>query len=121
MLYQETILYKLLQLALARHSIATTTIAGRSRAEYTVNISQSRKVVGSQTLFKRFFKTGDTIFFKSDSYYSKSTRIFENTIAHYFDDENMEPENVAGFTNSTNYYVKTNVYETRWIFSTQTV
>ena len=96
--------------ALARHSITTTTIAGRSRAEGTVNISSgSRKVVGSQTLFKRFFKAGDTIFFKSDS--DTPGRLFENTIAVISDDENMELENVAGFTNSAApHFVKTNVY-----------
>ena len=54
--------------AASNHTISTTSIAGRSLANGTiVTTENSKKIVGNQTLFKRFFKAGDTIFIKNDS------------------------------------------------------
>ena len=92
------------------HSITTTSIAGRTGANGTVILRDgSKKVTGNQTLFKRFFKAGDTIFFKNDS--STPGRLDEHTIAVISDDENMELTAPANFSKSdAAHYVKTNIY-----------
>ena len=92
------------------HQITTTSIAGRTGASGTVIVRDgSKKVTGNQTLFKRFFKSGDTIFFKNDS--STPGRLDEHTIAVISDDENMELTTPANFSKSdATHFVKTNIY-----------
>ena len=92
------------------HSITTTSIAGRTSANGTVILRDgSKQVTGNQTLFKRFFKAGDTIFFKNDS--STPGRLDEHTIAVISDDENMELTAPANFSKSdAAHFVKTNIY-----------
>ena len=92
------------------HTIKTTSIAGRTSANGTVTTeANSKKVIGDQTLFKRFFKAGDTIFIKNDS--SEPGILAEHEIAVISDDENMELTEPVGFTKTgAPHYVKTNIY-----------
>ena len=94
----------------SNHTIKTTSIAGRSLATGGVNTTaNSKKIVGDQTLFKRFFKSGDTIFIKNDS--STPGILEENEIAVISDDENMELVNPVSFTKTNApHFVKTNIY-----------
>ena len=73
----------------ASHTITTDSIAGRIEATGTVTIEiGSKKVVGDQTLFKRFFKAGDTIYIKDDA--EDPGRLYKFEVAIISDDENME-------------------------------
>ena len=96
----------------AIHKVKTTSIAGRTKAEGTVTLDTSKKkVVGDQTLFKRFFKAGDTIFFRSATTGDSVARLYEHEIAVISDDENMELTTAPNIDGSTlEHYVKTNVY-----------
>jgi len=96
--------------ALATHTIKSTSIAGRTKAAGLVKLGDgSKKVIGDQTLFKRFFKAGDAIFFKNDS--ADPGILEENQVAVISDDENMELVNPAGFSHDgAEHFVKTNIY-----------
>ena len=94
----------------SNHTISTTSIAGRSLANGTIITTEnSKKIVGNQTLFKRFFKSGDTIFIKNDS--ATPGRLDEHQIAVISDDENMELTEPVSFSKSdAPHFVKTNIY-----------
>ena len=71
------------------HTITTDSIAGRIQASGTVTATiGSKKLVGDQTLFKRFFKAGDIIYIKDDA--SDPGRLYKFEVAIISDDENME-------------------------------
>jgi len=92
------------------HKITTKSIAGRTKATGTVSTtSGSRKVTGTQTLFKRFFKAGDKIFVKDDT--DDPGRLYDYTVGTISDDENMELTSDATVTvEDQDHFVVTNVY-----------
>ena len=94
----------------AQHNLRSLSIAGRTKVEGLVSLSEgSKKITGTQTLFKRFFKSGDAIFFKNDS--STPGFLEENEVAVISDDENMELVNPIGFSHpGAEHFVKTNIY-----------
>ena len=96
--------------ASAVHTISTKSIAGRTKAEGTVSTTAgSKKVTGTQTLFKRYFKAGDKIFVKDDT--NDPGDLYEYTIGVISDDENMELASDATVTvTDQDHFVVTNVY-----------
>ena len=92
------------------HSIKTTSVAGVVQAEGSVNVTEgSKAVIGEQSLFKRYFKIGDSIIIKDNNETPGS--LSEFTIAAIADDEKMEVTETPGFTaTSTKHFAKTNVY-----------
>ena len=92
------------------HTITTNSVAGRTLASGTVSATAgSKNIIGSQTLFKRYFKSGDKIFIKDDS--TDPGRLYEYTVATVSDDENMQLSSEAITTGEElKHFVVTNVY-----------
>jgi hypothetical protein len=92
------------------HVIATTSVAGTIEAEGTVSITEGNKsVIGTETLFKRYFKIGDTIVIKDDN--TTPGRLLSFTVSAIADDEQMEISEQPDFTSAaTKHFVQTNVY-----------
>ena len=92
------------------HSIKTTSVAGVVQAEGTVNVTEgNRAIIGDQSLFKRYFKIGDSVIIKDDN--TTPGSLTEFTIAAIADDEKMEVTETPQFTaTSTKHFAKTNVY-----------
>ena len=96
--------------AVDTHKIETASIAGRTLGSGTVALTAgSTRVTGTQTLFKRTFKSGDQIFIQFDS--DTPGVLFENQVALVSDDETMVLYNPSGFTADTlKHYAVTNIY-----------
>ena len=92
------------------HKIESSTISGVSQASGTVaTTSTSDTLTGSETLFKRYFKPGDTIFVKDDTSTPGSLNSF--TVVAIADDEIMQVDRPIGFTTSaTKYFVESAIY-----------
>ena len=92
------------------HKIETSSIAGRTLGSGTIAVrSGSTKVTGTQTLFKRSFKSGDKIFIQYDS--DTPGVLFENQVALVSDDETMVLSNPLGITgDELKHYAVTNIY-----------
>ena len=92
------------------HTIESKTISGVSEAEGTVATSaDSDTINGTQTLFKRYFKPGDTIFIKDDS--STPGNLNSFTVVAIADDEIMQVDRSVGFTAAaTKYFVESAIY-----------
>ena len=92
------------------HTITTSSIAGRVAGAGTVSVEGgSTKVTGTQTLFKRTFKSGDKIFLQYDS--DEPGTLFEATVATIADDETMVVYEPSQFTASgVRHYAVTNIY-----------
>ena len=92
------------------HKITTSSIAGRTLGSGTVKLTAgSTKLTGTQTLFKRSFKSGDKIFIQYDS--DTPGVLFENQVALVSDDETMVLENPSGITSEgLKHYAVTNIY-----------
>lgn len=93
------------------HAIETNRINGRFKGPGTVTIeSGSKSVVGDQsTLFKRYFKVGDTIGIKDTTQTPGSIEVF--TISAIADDSNMELSESPNFSaTDTHYFIGTKIY-----------
>ena len=118
------------------HTFEVASISGSSAWPGTIGItSTSKKITGTECLFKRFFKTGET--FKISDTTQNPPEYREFQVASVIDDNELTVTEVPGVTiNSTNYYVDTKVYPrpdgtfihrpfdggveiTRWYFSEQ--
>jgi len=96
--------------AVDTHTITTSSIAGRTLGTGTIEVTAgSTRVEGTQTLFKRSFKSGDKIFIQYDS--DTPGVLFENQVALVADDETMVLQNPSGFTgDELKHYAVTNIY-----------
>jgi len=92
------------------HRIESSTISGVSEAAGTVaTTSTSDTLSGTETLFKRYFKPGDTIFIKDNTATPGSLNSF--TVVAIADDEIMQLDRPVGFTSaSTKYFVESAIY-----------
>jgi hypothetical protein len=92
------------------HRIESSTISGVSEAAGTVaTTSTSDTLSGTETLFKRYFKPGDTIFVKDNTATPGSLNSF--TVVAIADDEIMQVDRPVGFTStSTKYFVESAIY-----------
>jgi hypothetical protein len=92
------------------HKIESQTISGVSEAAGTVQTSaDSDTITGSQTLFKRYFKPGDTVYIKDDSTTPGTLSSF--TVVAIADDEIMQVDRSVGFTApATKYFVESAIY-----------
>ena len=92
------------------HTFEVASISGSSAGAGTIGItSTSKKITGTDCLFKRFFKTGET--FKISDTTQNPPEYREFQVASVIDDNELTVTEVPGVTiNSTNYYVDTKVY-----------
>lgn len=93
------------------HEFTVNALNGQFPGEGRVTInSGSTLVSGSDdTLFKRYFKIGDTLKVKDPS--ASPARIADFTIASISDDNNLTLSSVAPFdANDTKYFIETSIY-----------
>ena len=93
------------------HGIETNRINGRFKGPGTITVEDGSKfVVGdNDTLFKRYFKVGDTIGIKDVSSTPGSIETF--TISAIADDSNMELSSAPNFSaTDTHYFIGTKIY-----------
>ena len=92
------------------HSLFINTINGRSSGAGTIDVERgSRDISGTGTLFKRYFKVGDTIGIKDNSTNPGSIETF--TIATIADDTTLQLTSEPNFTaTDTKYFIETKIY-----------
>jgi len=92
------------------HSFITQSLAGIVEAEGTVDVtSGSTKIEGNTSLFKRYFKAGDTIFLKDDNATPGSLETFKVTAVA--DDTTLTVDTAPTFsTTASKYFVGSKVY-----------
>jgi len=93
------------------HEFTVNALNGQFPGEGKISInSGSTLVSGSDdTLFKRYFKVGDTFKVKDPS--SSPARIADFTIASISDDNNLTLASIAPFdANDTKYFIETSIY-----------
>lgn len=93
------------------HALITSTVSGRITGQGLVSVEAgSKKVKGNaSTLFKRYFKVGDTIGIKNTS--SNPNQIENFVVAAIADDQTMELEALVPFTSAdTKYFLETKLY-----------
>lgn len=92
------------------HSLLINTINGRSAGAGTINVERgNRDILGEGTLFKRYFKVGDTIGIKNNSTNPGSIEIF--TIATIADDSTLQLTSEPNFdATATKYFIETKIY-----------
>ena len=92
------------------HKFASQTISGIAEAAGTINTEEASDVIsGNGTLFKRYFKVGDSIFLKDNT--NTPGELNEYTVRAIADDASMQVDRVVGF-DSTNskHFTTTNLY-----------
>jgi hypothetical protein len=97
--------------ATGNHLLLVNTIDGRSRGLGTVSVIRgSRKLTGSsETLFKRYFKSGDTITIKDDT--TTPGNLVDFVILSIADDNTLQLDKEPNFTSATTrYFVTTKLY-----------
>ena len=92
------------------HKITTQSISGISEAVGDVAITSGSNVIkGNTTLFKRYFKTGDTVYIKDASV--TPGELIERKVTSIADDEIMTVDRQMDFTSSaTKHFLETKVY-----------
>ena len=92
------------------HKISTANIAGIAEAIGTVAVENGSNVIeGTETLFKRYFKVGDTIYIKDAS--STPGTLLERKITSINDDSKMTVDRQFDITSSaTKHFLETKVY-----------
>ena len=92
------------------HEVTTSNISGISQAIGTVSIENGSNVItGTETLFKRYFKVGDTVYVKDSS--STPGVLLSRTITSISDDSKMTVDRQYDFTNTTAlHFLETKVY-----------
>ena len=111
--YQDALTQNILTISAGTgtHAIETNRINGRFKGPGTITVEDgSNKVVGdNSTLFKRYFKVGDSIGIKDTSTTPGSIETF--VIAAIADDANMELESAPNFSaTATHYFIGTKIY-----------
>ena len=91
------------------YRLTTPSIAGVSAGKGTIGISSTKPVVtGTDSLFKRFFSSGDTFIYKDSTVNPPQYRTLP--IASVIDDDELTLLNTPGTDiASTNYYIETKV------------
>lgn len=92
------------------HSVSTNSLAGLVEAEGSVDVtSGDTKIKGNATLFKRYFKAGDTIFIKDDN--ATPGEIVKFTVTAISDDITLTVDSPPQFsTTDTDYFVSSKIY-----------
>ena len=92
------------------HTLFFDAINGRSPASGTVKIERgNRNVLGTGTLFKRYFKVGDSVGIKDNSTTPGSITTFK--IATIADDSTMQLDSEPNFSSAaTKYFIETKIY-----------
>ena len=92
------------------HKFASQTISGIAEAVGTIDTEEDSDVVsGNGTLFKRYFKVGDSVFLKDNNEAIGELR--EYSVLAIADDASMQVDRVVGFTSSNSkHFTSTNLY-----------
>lgn len=92
------------------HSLLTNSVNGRSSGSGTINVVRgSKSILGIGTLFKRYFKVGDSIGIKDNSTTPGSIETF--TIATIADDATLQLTSEPNFSaTDTKYFIETKIY-----------
>ena len=92
------------------HKIVTSNIAGIAEADGTVEIeSESNVIVGEATLFKRYFKVGDTVYVKDST--NTPGELLARKITSISDDSKMTVDRQFDVSlSSTKHFLETKVY-----------
>ena len=92
------------------HKFQASTISGIAEAVGTVStVVDSDIVTGDTTLFKRYFKVGDTLLIKDNN--SDPGELLTFTVVAIADDASMQVDRVVGFTaTDTKHFTETNLY-----------
>jgi hypothetical protein len=92
------------------HRLTTEVINGRSVGAGTVNVERGNKsVLGTDTLFKRYFKVGDVVSLKDNN--ETPGTVYDFVIAAIADDSTMQLETEPNFSaTDTKYLVSTKIY-----------
>ena len=93
------------------HTLTVDALNGQFPGEGTVTLNSGSGVISGSddTLFKRYFKVGDTFRIKDKS--ESPARLSDFTIAAIADDNNMTLSSVSPFDqNATKYFIQTNLY-----------
>jgi len=92
------------------HKLESQSISGVSEAVGTVDTSQSSDIItGAGTLFKRYFKVGDTIFVKDNN--NTPGELLEFSVVAIADDASLQVDRPVGVDlTTTKHFVETNVY-----------
>ena len=92
------------------HKVSTKVIAGRAQANGTVKVEAGSNVLkGTTTLFKRYFKPGDTVYVKDSA--TDPGELVERVVTSIADDTKMTVNQPYDFTNATTtHFLETKVY-----------
>jgi len=92
------------------HSLFIKTVNGRSAGAGTIDVVRgNRNIAGTGTLFKRYFKVGDSIGIKNSTTTPGSIENF--VIATIADDTTMQLTSEPNFdSNDTKYFIETKIY-----------
>ena len=92
------------------HKISTSSILGVAEADGTVAVETGSNVLkGTGTLFKRYFKTGDTIYIKDTT--NNPGELVERNVTSISDDSRLTVNQSVDFTNPTaKHFLETKVY-----------
>lgn len=110
--YEDAILGTLIPITAGTgtHSLASSSINARSSGAGTVNVVRGQKsITGTGTLFKRYYKVGDTIGLKDNS--TTPGSITEFQVAAIADDNTLQLDTEPNFSaTNTKYFIETKVY-----------
>ena len=92
------------------HKISTSSILGVAEADGNVAVETGSNVVkGAGTLFKRYFKTGDTIYIKDTT--NSPGELVERNVTSISDDSKLTINQSVDFTNvAAKHFLETKVY-----------
>lgn len=92
------------------HKIQSSSISGVAEAVGTVTTTEAGDIItGTETLFKRYFKVGDTVFIKNND--NTPGSMSEYTVRAIADDTSMQLDREVGFAaTNTKHFVTTNLY-----------
>jgi hypothetical protein len=92
------------------HKLASQAISGIAEAQGTVDVTEgSDIIVGNLTLFKRYFKVGDSILIKDSNSTPGDLQEFE--VLAVADDNSLQLTTAVGFTSTaTKHFTATNLY-----------
>ena len=92
------------------HKFASQTISGIAEAVGTIDTEESSDIIsGNGTLFKRYFKVGDSVFVKDNT--NAIGELKEFSVKAIADDASMQVDRVIGFTASdSKHFTSTNLY-----------
>lgn len=92
------------------HKLESQAVSGVSEAVGTIDTTETSDILtGDGTLFKRYFKVGDTIYVKDNNLTPGS--LAEFTVVAIADDASLQVDRPVGFAaTQTKHFVETNVY-----------